>query len=246
MINKVRIRAFRAVDDPETCNKFIVGHRRILEIYYGIIKITSDGNEWVKDPYTVVVVAEDPETKIVYGGARVQVYDGRIPLPIEEAINKYDAGVKNIVWKDYERGGTCEICGLWNSKEIAGMGIGSHILSRVGISISSQLGVESIFVLCAPSTVKMGRRNGFIVEKSLGNQGLFFYPKDDFIATVMRLVDIRDFSLADPEEVKKIMLLRSALEVIAPEKGPKGGFEVEYDLEVKNWDTNYRNKTRVD
>lgn len=236
----IRIRVFRAVDDPEGCEKFILGHRRILEIYYGIIKITSDNTDWVNDPYTVVIVAEDMDTKVIYGGAKVQVYDGKIPLPIQGAISKYDPFINDMVLADHALGGTCEICGLWNSKEIAGMGIGSHILSRVGIAISNQLGLQSIFVLCAPSTVRMGKRNGFVIETSLGNQGLFFYPKDDFIATIMRLRDIHDFSLANPEELKKIMYLRENTNTIISEKGPKGEFEVQYEIEVKNWDYLYR------
>ncbi|AHF14019.1 hypothetical protein NIASO_00045 [Niabella soli DSM 19437] len=231
----MRIRAFRAVDDPEACEKFIYGHRKILEIYYGIIKITSDSNDWLKDPYTIVIIAEDPETGKIYGGAKVQVFDGSAPLPIQSAVSKYDPLIDTVVWNDFKKGGTCEICGLWNSKEIAGLGIGSHILSRVGIAISDQLGVKSIFVLCAPATVRMGKRNGFVVETELGKDGLFFYPKDDFIATVMRLRDVHDFSLANPQELESILLLRNSKTVRLAEKGPKGAFEVDYELEVHNW-----------
>ena len=49
MVTEVRIRAFRAIDEPETCHRFIEGHKKILE-NHGINKVTSSNNEWVKTP----------------------------------------------------------------------------------------------------------------------------------------------------------------------------------------------------
>src|SRR3546814_16772702 len=109
-----------------------------------------------------------------------------------------------MVNEDHLSGGTCELCGLWNSREVAGMGIGSFILARVGAVISSQLPLKSIFVLCAPVTVRMGKRVGAVVEKELGNEGMFFYPKDDLIATAMRLRNVYDLSHADRSEIRGV------------------------------------------
>jgi len=226
----IRIRAFRAPDDKETCEKFITGHRHILEVYYGIIKISSDSTEWTKDPLCIVIVAEDTETGKVYGGARVQIAGGIHPLPIEVAIQKYDSNIITEVQKSHEEGGTCEICGLWNSKEIAGMGIGSKILSCVGIAITNQVGLKSIYVLLAPATLQMGYNMGLEVVTSLGKGGTFFYPKDNFVATVMRLKDIYDLSHARASEREQILFLRNNTNQIKQERGPKGSYEVEYDL----------------
>jgi len=164
----------------------------------------------------------------------LQVVSGKYSLPIETALGKYDEGIYEMVKTDHLSGGTCELCGLWNSREVAGMGIGSYILSRVGAAIASQLLVRSIFVLCAPITVRMGKRVGAVIEKSLGNDGLFFYPKDDLIATAMRLRDINDLSNADPQEQEKILSLRMNPHQFIMERGPKGVFEVEYNLEIPN------------
>ncbi|HLT42744.1 hypothetical protein [Albibacterium sp.] len=229
----IQIRTFRAPDDPEACEKFIVGHKKLLEIF-GITKITSNRQEWVDDYNTNVILVEDPKTKIVYGGARLQVVTGQYSLPIEDALGKYDNGIYEMVKEDQLSGGTCELCGLWNSREVAGMGIGSYILSRVGAAIASQLSLKSIFVLCAPITVRMGKRVGAVVEESLGDKGLFFYPKDDLIATAMRLRNIYDLSTADPTEREKILSLRENFHQFIMEKGPKGTFEVEYNLKIPN------------
>lgn len=228
----IRIRAFRAPNDRETCEKFIAGHRRILEVYYGIIKITSDNVEWTEDPYCVVIVAEDTETGKVYGGARVQLAGGKHKLPIELAIEKYDPKITEEIEQSYREGGTCEICGLWNSKEIAGMGIGSRILSMTGVGISNQLNVKSVYALCAPGTLKITYRMGFTVVTSLGNEGTFFYPKDNFIATVMKLKNVYDLSLASEDERERILFYRNNIHGTSTERGPKGTYEVVFDLEV--------------
>jgi len=228
----IRIRAFRAPQDPATCKKFITGHRKILEIYYGIIKITSDSNEWVDDPCSIVIVAEDTETNNIFGGARLQMSSEKYALPIEKAIQKYDPNVSILVKNERENGGTSEVCGLWNSKEIAGMGIGSHILSMVGVAVSYQLNIKSIFVLCAPSTVRVSAAMGTKIVTSLGKNGTFYYPKDNFIATVMKLDDVNDLSSANPKVASKILDLKNNPRCIREEQGPKGIFKALYEINI--------------
>lgn len=230
----IRIRAFRAANEPETCEKFIAGHRSILEMYYGIIKVTSDNNNWINDPFCIVIVAEDSETFRVLGGARLQIATGFDILPIEAALSKYDKKIHQLISDSNIAGLTSEVCGLWNSKEIAGMGIGSHILVRVCIAIAPFVNVKSIFALCAPATVRISTQKGFAIVKDIGNNGTFFYPKDNFIATAMKLHDANDLTKLEENEKTIIYSLRNNLNFFSTEKGPKGVFEVEYQLDVKN------------
>ncbi|WP_442590993.1 hypothetical protein ACSBL2_07150 [Pedobacter sp. AW31-3R] len=229
----IHIRTFRAPDDPEACSKFIVGHKRLLELY-GITQITSNVQEWVEDYKTIVILVEDKETKFVYGGARIQLKTDRFELPISSAIGRYDAKIYDMINADDQRGGTCELCGLWNSREVAGMGIGSHVLARVGSVLSAKLPIVSLFVLCAPATVRMGKRVGCVVETSLGNNGLFYYPKEDLVATAMRLRDWNDLSNADDSEREKIISLRENMHQVIEERGPKGVYQLEYNLDIPN------------
>jgi len=151
----IHIRTFKAPDDPEACQRFLTGHRTLLEIF-GIAKITSNRQDWMEDEDTIVILVEDKESKKVYGGARLQMATGKYQLPIEIALGLYDEKIYSMVEEDRNNGGTSELCGLWNSREVAGMGVGSYMLSRVGATIASQLPISSIFVLCAPITVRMG------------------------------------------------------------------------------------------
>jgi len=223
----IKIRAFRAIDDQEACHKFIEGHRRLLEIHFGVAKVTSSSQDWVTSENTIVIIVEDETGEKVYGGARVQMVDGKIQLPIEHALGHYDPKIYEFV-----KPGCAEICGMWNSMEVAGMGIGSLILCRVCVSIVNQLPIDKIYVLCAPVTTRMGKRVGAVVEETLGDKGIFFYPKDDFVATAMAILDVDVLAHAEEKERENILELRKNPNQLKIEKGPKGEFEVQYQLEI--------------
>ncbi len=53
----VRLRAFRAVDDPEACRLFLEGHAHVLTSI-GITKVTSSKNEWTTNPAAFVLILE--------------------------------------------------------------------------------------------------------------------------------------------------------------------------------------------
>ena len=228
----IKIRAFRAIDDQEACHKFIEGHRRLLEIHFGVAKVTSSSQEWVNSENTIVIIVEDETGEKVYGGARVQMVDGKIQLPIEHALGHYDPKIYEFV-----KPGCAEICGMWNSMEVAGMGIGSLILCRVCVSIVNQLPIDKIYVLCAPVTTRMGKRVGAVVEETLGDKGIFFYPKDDFVATAMAILDVDVLEHAEEKERENILELRKNPNQLKIEKGPKGEFEVQYQLEIPKLNT---------
>ncbi|UPK70975.1 hypothetical protein [Chitinophaga filiformis] len=225
----ITVRAFKAPDDPEACLRFYNGHLRLLEIYFGIAKITSGSADWMHHENSIVIIVEDETRTKTYGGARVQLADGILPLPIETAIGKYDPKIYDIV-----RTGSAEICAMWNSKEVAGMGIGSQVLARAGVVLAAQMPIDNFHVLCAPITTRIGKRVGFTIDESLGDKGTFFYPKDDFIATAMVINDVNKLENADPKERELIYDLRENLIQTKTEVGPKGSYEVSYNLEIAN------------
>lgn len=229
----IRIRAFKATDEPETCTKFIEGHIRILKAF-NITMITSAKAEWIEDPLTYVLVAESLETGKILGGARIQVAGGKFPLPIETAVGKIDRNVFSLI-EDYSKKGTGELCGLWNSREVAGMGIGSTFLIRTAVCITSQLKLKTLFALCAPYSVDMALKTGFEIATFLGNNGTFYYPKEDLIATATILTNTDSLNIADAEERKKILSLRKNLKQTKIEQGRREEFILEYDLQIKNY-----------
>jgi hypothetical protein len=234
----ISIRAFRAIDDLEACQKFAVGHRHVLE-NIGVKKVTSSKDEWMHNPGAFVIIVENTEGTKVYGGARVEVAGGPFKLPIEEATGYLDPKIYDVV-KEYAVNGTGEICGLWNSREVAGMGIGSVFLTRACVTISTQIKLQTLFALCAPYTIKMAENVGYHILETVGNKGTFYYPKLDLLATAMILEDVPVLSRGDKEEVDSIMALRAMPIQKRIETLRKKELEINYNLEIPNIDIWYR------
>lgn len=246
MITEIRIRAFRAIDDPATCLQFINGHRRVLSIY-GIENITTNTDDWMYNPAIFVIVVESIDGEKLYGGARMQVADGITPLPIEEATGKMDPKIYDIV-KYYSQFGAAELSGLWNSKEVAGFGIGSLFPSRVAVAIAEQIGVQVLFTLCSPTTVRFKSWMGGRELESIGNKGTFYYPKLDLIATALYTEDAINLPECHPREREKIFYLRKNPEHIAEEKSPFKNqlIKIHYSLNIANANANeFKLKTNI-
>jgi hypothetical protein len=233
----ITLRAFRAVDDYETCQKFMLGHRSVLE-NIGVHKLSSAKDEWMVSPGVFVIIVESQDKTKVYGGARVHVADGVLQLPIEEATGYLDSNIYSIV-KEHATHGTGEICGLWNSREVAGMGIGSVFLTRACVIISSQICLQSLFALCAPYTIKMAQMVGYHIMEEIGNKGTFYYPKLDLLATSMLLDDVNTLRLADPAERNKIFSLRKNPNQLRTEILRDKEIVLDYHLEIPKLDDWY-------
>ncbi|RKE45605.1 hypothetical protein [Sphingobacterium detergens] len=230
----VRLRAFRAIDDPKTCERFIEGHAHVLTAI-GVKKVTSSKNDWMYNPASFVLIVESLDGEKVYGGVRIHAAGGSEPLPIEQATGAMDARIYDLVY-DYALHGTGEGCGLWNSREIAGYGIGSIFLTRAGAAISTQIGIKSLFALCAPYTVKLAESVGYRIDTSVGNNGTFYYPKLDLLATVMIMRNLDTLTEADQENKEAIFSLRSNSNIVRIETLRKKEIEIHYQIDIPNLD----------
>ncbi len=227
----LRLRAFKATEDPEGCAKFVKGHGDILTSI-GVNKVTSSSPTWVDNPGTFVLVVEDPETKAVLGGARVDTSFGNTKLPISDATSYMDPKVDDYIAEEAKLG-TGEICGLWNSRKVAGMGFGSLFLTRAAVTISHQVGVHSLFALCAPYTVATAETFGYGIIKDLGNDGTFYYPKLDLLATAMLLPDTSTIENATDLEKERVFSLRNDPSQFFEEESRRKNVPIQYDLGIK-------------
>ncbi len=229
-MKNIYIRAFRAVDDKEASLKFVEGHRKVLE-NVGIKEVTSSNNEWIDNPGVYVILIESGDRSKIYGGARIHVANDMKPLPLEEATAEIDTNITSIV-KEFAKDGTGEICGLWNSLEVAGYGVGSTYAIRSAICILDQIKIKSCFALCSPYTARIARNYGFFIDRSLGDNGTFYYPKIDLLATIVRIDNAVDLNEVEIDEFKIINSLRANPTQEADEMGPKGMVHVTYNLSV--------------
>ncbi len=229
-----KFKAFRAIDDPVRCEKFVRGHADVLK-QYGVTKVTSSNNDWAFNPFVYVVTVELVDTGEIVSGLRIHIAQPNYPLPMEMAVSQVDHKIFDLV-KLYSKEGTGEVSGLWNSKSISGYGVGAVLLIRAGIAIASQLKLGSLLALVAEYTLKPSLQKGFEIEEGIGNSGTFFYPKLDLVATSIVMKDPYNLPKADAHEREIIQDLRNNLQCTKTEIGPKGEFKVEYDLVVSNPD----------
>lgn len=197
-IENLYFKAFRAIDNREACIKFIDGHTHVLEVF-GITQITSAKPDWISNPDVYVIMVTAEENGKALAGGRIHQANRKNPLPIEEAVGYMDEKIYEMIEQRTDVG-TGELCGLWNSYEIAGLGIGSMQLSTACVAYAGLLKLSTLFGLCAPATYRNSIRGGFRVIDEIGVNGKFYYPKDDLTATAILIDDLKGLPLTlEPE-----------------------------------------------
>lgn len=227
---KVRVRVIRAVEDLEATEKYIHGHHKVLESY-GITKVTSADRSWALNPHVYLILFESMDDFRVLGGGRIQLRTKQFILPFEKAIEEIDPKIIDYM-AEFEDLDVAEYCGLWNSKEVAGYGIGSIYLVRVGVAILPQLRIRKLFGLSSPVTLSISKSVGYEVIESLGDKGSFYYPKEGLIATALEISDVYNLPFAQPVEREYIFKLRENITFSTVETGPRGDMEVNFELQL--------------
>jgi len=205
-MNKIKkhiiVQAFRAVDEPELCKQYLLGHAKVLTDY-GIANITSNNNLWINNPDIYCLMAKDIEINEMVGGIRIQLANGDLPLPVEKAVGHMDDGIYDLVERYAMNGGIGELSGLWIDKRLKGYGVGVYMV-RAAIASSNQLNFKTMTGICGDVTLKMFNDVGFVVDPSIGNNGQFYYPNNELIAHlvgILNAITLEDAALYD----KKIM-----------------------------------------
>lgn len=230
---KLRIYSFRAISDPESARRFAEGHRLVLA-NHGFTNVVSAEEAWMHNPNVWAVLVDAPDGNKTYGGARVHRYAPGYPLPIQDSVGYLDPALDTFVESNAAKG-LGEICGLWNSVEVAGMGVGSEYLIRSGLAIALNVGVNCMFAFCSPYTSRMASSFGFFPLAEIGNNGTFPYPTEKLLATVTFQEDTMDLPGAGEDQRNTIHDLRVQPVQNRIETARNAiSIEVEYNLAVKN------------
>ncbi len=222
----IKFRAFKATEDPDTCQRFLKGHVSVLEDY-GITNITTNNNQWMHMDCVYGVVAETEDGEMV-GGIRIQLADGVHPLPVEKAVGYMDPTLYDLV-REYIPEGVGELCALWNAKSVAGLGI-SILLTRAGISITNQVTCKTLMGICAGYTLKMFKKVGFVIDNTLGNGGEFVYPNENYIAWVLGILNAKELETAEDYDRERMLSLRYNPVQQFIEQSKIGDLNVDYNL----------------
>lgn len=223
--------SFKAIDRPDLCKQYIDGHTNLLK-EHGITKLTSSDKKWCSNPDSYVLFVKDILTNEIIAGARLDIKNENYSLPIEDAISDKDKQIYNFALKKMEDGGVGEICGLWICKKYLGLGL-AVILLRADLSLAIPLNVKTLLFLCSDNTKNMLNNMGCVVEPSIGNNGTFYYPKFDLIATVMVLSDMKKMKNAKPQDRERILSLGINPNQNFVEITPNAEMNVNYFLECE-------------
>jgi hypothetical protein len=205
-VDSLVFRSFKAVDDPKSARAFKEGHAAVIESF-GFV-LSSVSQPWETHENTYVIIIESEDGKKVYGGARIQLYDDKLPLPVVSAIDEEAPEIVSFI-----KGKTpykfAELCGLWNSISAAGLGIGSVYAIRSAVALAGMIGVEKMIALCSVHTFRIAHRYGFDLVKEVGQNGAINYAGAKQIAKLTQQSDILNLPNSDIKERSIITAMRS-------------------------------------
>lgn len=223
---RITIRAFRAVDEPTTCEAFLAGHRQVLTDI-GVTNILTAKEDWCTDPDAYVVVAEHESLGLV-GGLRLQVDNGRTPLPMTTSIAHLDPRIVPTMERLSQRG-NAELCGLWNAHCIAGRGL-PNLLGFAAVSMANQIGINSMTGFVAHYTLRYALKVGFQIMEEIGDGGTFSYPIPDIKSIALVIPDVLLLDQAPYNYRRHIISLRLRPDQVRVESPAGRPMEVIYQL----------------
>lgn len=226
----LKIIAFRAVNEYQRCLEYIQGHRKVLEVH-GFTHFLSNEESWMFNPETIVVMVYNEDMTEALGGARFERRMEDNLLSFERVLLSSEPEVVKQVQRRV-RGGTGEICGLWNSKEVAGLNTSILLVRGVIVSLWQQH-MNTIFAFNARYTNRIPIRLGFERMTVIGNNGYVPYPDDRFQAAIWRFERKNGLKRAVEYERKTMRALIEKPKQVLVETDIYENLEIHYDLEVE-------------
>lgn len=230
-VRSVLIRTFRAISEPGLSTLFAQGHADVLK-NHRIKKVVSAGADWINDPNVIVILATSPEGTRIYGGARIHVYSEDKDLPLQRPVRRFDTRIDEEI-EAMAPEGCAELCALWNSVEVVGLGIGSKLVINCAVSMCQQLNIRHLLALSSPVTRRWMPDFGFVNIETIGDKGGIPYPNERLIATVAHYIHPESEELMDDQMREEMKGFRSNPLTVKSVSGPKGSVSVHFDLNVK-------------
>lgn len=201
----VRISLYKAKEHPRICENFSAGHRALLEI--NDVDLGPLDTSWYTSDYVYLLVVESVENNEILGGSKLVIFDGNNNLPLQNLLLDDYPELDALLGK-YYGAGLVEISGLWNSRAVAGLGLGSEHLIRTSIAVCSFLPVETVITFCSPFVTRFASLYGFKPMADFGKNGSIPFPDDRWMSTINYLDDIIHMQGADSQEKDRINQLR--------------------------------------
>lgn len=229
--DSITIRAFRAPENDAECDVFINEHNRILEDF-GIGHVTTNTVDWKDDPNVIVITMRDKDLGMV-GGMRIHCKYGRkATLPLQEALSMQEPTIHGYA-DNLAKDGVAELCALWNASRFAGRGL-PYLLGITGLAMMPQLELKYAVGLVAKYTLRYAKSVGFVINESMGDSGVFDYPRPGFWGIVIECDDDKLIRNAHLRWRQRIISLRAFPEQTHTEQTASAKLHADYDLILRN------------
>lgn len=236
-ISEAEVRVFRADKFPELCHALVDGHQAVLQAY-GIKKLTTFNRDWIGNPQVIVIAAVtrghgvDGLHERVLGGARMHGATKVSDLPLLKAVGNQDPNLSQHM-QEFVDEGAYELGGMWNSIELAGMGVEATFLIQASMAALSMVGGRHLFALTSPVTRRMQRPLAFFTDTEVGEDGYFTYPTERLRATIARYTFPENINHVDPKVRALLEGIWQDPEAMVHEvSGPKGQLQLKFRIEV--------------
>lgn len=221
----------RATQDQRLCKRLLQGHKRVLEAY-GIKNLSSFRTDWFRRDDVILIAVLTPDGERVLAGARMQPGNVANDFPLHQAVGHLDSGVSEFL-ENIIPEGAYELNALWNSIELAGMGLGSEFLIEVAMAALPLLDAKHVVALTSPVTRRWRKKHGWRLRSELGNQGYFVYPTPALKASIEHYVH-PDYQVDAQADVQELMasIRRRPEDVTTYVEGPKGQLKIRLNLSI--------------
>lgn len=221
----------RASHDPQLCKRLLQGHKRVLEAY-GIKNLSSFRTDWFRRDDVWIIAVLTPDGERVLAGARLQPGQVANDFPLHQAVGHVDDKVSAFL-EDIIPERAYELNALWNSIELAGMGLGSEFLIQVAMAAMPLLEAKHLVALTSPVTRRWREKHGWRLRTDLGKDGYFVYPKESLRATVEHFVHPDYHEDVDPSVRQLMDAIRNRPEDVTTHvNGPKGQLTIRLNLTI--------------
>lgn len=212
-------------------HELVDGHQAVLAAY-GIKELKTFNRDWIGNPEVQVIAALSTKTGKVLGGARMYRANTADDLPLYQAVQDQDPKLREFL-NPYIAEGAYEIGGLWNSLELAGMGVEALFLVQAAIAALPMLNARHLFALTSPVTRRMQGAIGFQIENEVGAGGYFTYPTDKLRANLARFT-FPDHVNAASADVKHLLqeIWQDPEGYVHRVDGPKGQLQLAFEMHV--------------
>lgn len=195
----------RASDDYLLCENFVRGHRQLLAV--NDVDLGPIDTSWFSSDDVYLLVVRRPNAEEILGGAKLVIFDDNNNLPLLKLLNDDYPELIGYL-REYSNRGLIEISGLWNSRSVAGLGLGSEHLIRTSIAICGLLKIETIVTFCSPFVTRFAELYGFTPLSQFGENGSIPFPDNRWMSTINILKDPRVMFGANEFERNLIFELR--------------------------------------